>query len=295
MQYSKQAEGHGAIAAGGRLSAPSTEASAASGRLIARRVAVPALDPATIAAMWSVFRQYYADISESRFLADLHEKQWVILLLDEGDRSVQGFSTIQVLRRRFEGREYLAVYSGDTIIHAAYWGQTALQAGFYRFLMRLMLSNPFTPVYWFLISKGFKTYLLVSRGCPDYWPRHDQPTPPRILGMLDQLASEKFGDAWQPATGILHFATPAGRLREGVAPISAELLSHPDIRFFAERNPGHAQGDELCCLARIDLKLALFYVGKLARKRWQRLRRRSLRSAPAAARVKASNHPEHAR
>lgn len=242
----------------------------ANGELGARRVAVGDLDRDTIAQMWSVFRCYYADVSRDRFLSDLSEKQYVIVLFDRGDRSVQGFSTIQVLRRCFNGKPYVAVYSGDTIINQAYWGQTALQGEFYRFLMGLMLKNPLTPIYWFLISKGYKTYLLVSRGCPDHWPRHDRPTPPQVLGMIDQLATEKFGDDWKPELGVLQFAVPAGRLKDGVAPINAAALAHPDIRFFAQRNPGHEKGDELCCLAAINLKLGVFYVGKLLRKSLRR-------------------------
>ncbi|MDE1999117.1 MAG: hypothetical protein KGI52_09350, partial [Burkholderiales bacterium] len=56
------------------------------------------------------------------------------------------------------------------------------------------------------------------------------------------------------------------RLKEGVAPIDDRALSHPDIRFFADRNPGHERGDELCCLAAINIKLTLFYVNKLLSK-----------------------------
>lgn len=237
-----------------------------SGKLGAVRVPVGDLDRDTIGDMWAVFRSYYADVSRDRFLADLSEKQFVILLKDKGDASLQGFSTIQVLRRELDGRPYIAVYSGDTIINQAYWGQTALQGAFYRFLMGLMLRNPLTPLYWFLISKGYKTYLLVSRGCPDHWPRHDRATPDRVLGMIDQLAREKFGDDWKPEKGVLQFAKPAGRLKEGVAPIDVQALAYPDIRYFAERNPEHERGDELCCLAAINVKLALFYVNKLLTK-----------------------------
>ena len=38
-------------------------------------------------------------------------------------------------------------------------------------------------------------------------------------------------------------------LRDDIAPITAERLTDPHVRFFVERNSGHAQGDELCCLA----------------------------------------------
>ncbi|QKE63610.1 hypothetical protein HNE05_09645 [Aquipseudomonas campi] len=275
MQGLKQGQGKASACAADSVSLEAADLRAASGKLASRRIAVSELDSDTIAQMWSVFCGYYADISRDRFLADLHEKQFVLLLLDSGDRSVQGFTTIQVLQRHFAGKPYLAVYSGDTIINEAYWGQSALQAGFYRFLMGLKARHPLTPLYWFLISKGYKTYLLFSRGCADHWPRYDRPTPDHVLGIIDQLSREKFADDWKPELGLLQFATPAGRLKEGVAPVDDAALAYPDIRYFVERNPGHAQGDELCCLGAINAKTGVSYVGKLARK-WVRRQLRNL-------------------
>ena len=39
------------------------------------------------------------------------------------------------------------------------------------------------------------------------------------------------------------------RLRPGVADPPGGRLRDPHVRFFLERNPGHAAGDELCCIA----------------------------------------------
>ena len=38
-------------------------------------------------------------------------------------------------------------------------------------------------------------------------------------------------------------------LRAGLADITPERMADRDVRYFQERNPGHARGDELCCLA----------------------------------------------
>lgn|SRR3989338_9120375 len=277
MQGLEPGQGKASVCTVDSVSLETATPRTASGKLGSRRIAVSQLDSDTIAQMWSVFCGYYADISRDKFLADLNEKQFVLLLFDSGDRSVQGFTTIQVLHRHFAGKPYIAVYSGDTIINEAYWGQSALQGGFYRFLMGLKIKNPLTPLYWFLISKGYKTYLLVSRGCPDHWPRHDSPTPEHVLGIIDQLSREKFADDWKPELGVLQFATPAGKLKEGVAPVDDAALAHPDIRYFVERNPGHTLGDELCCLAAIDVKAGASYVGKLTRK-WVRRQFRKFKS-----------------
>ena len=141
------------------------------------------------------------------------------------DGSLQGFSTIEVYDRIRVGRKFLAVFSGDTIIEKAYWGQSALQRAFVRYVVTLKLSRPLTPVYWFLISKGYKTYLLLSRNFTSYWPRHDRPTPAWEQGLVNFLATDKYPDDYVPEQGILHFAVGEGRLKSGIAPINPTLLA----------------------------------------------------------------------
>ncbi len=236
------------------------------GDLRSKTIAVGALDDATRQAMWSLFAQYYADVSKANFLRDLAEKNHVIVLRDVHDHSVQGFSTLKVLENTVAGRRFVAVFSGDTLVAREYWGQTALQRAFLSYVVRTKMRHPRKPVYWFLISKGYKTYLLLSRNFPEYWPRHDKATPPWQAAIIDVLARLKYPQAWRPELGILHFEQSEGRLKDDVAPLDASLTRYPDIRFFAERNPGHAQGDELCCIGRVDANLWVAYMSKWLRR-----------------------------
>jgi hypothetical protein len=232
-----------------------------------------------IEAMWRLFERYYDEVDRSAFVRDLREKHDVLLLLDRDRRSLAGFSTIQSYTRVVAGQRVVAVFSGDTICDERYWGQRALHSAFLKYVLRVKIANPFTPVYWFLISKGYKTYLLLARNFVEFWPRHDRPTPLWQSQVLDALAGEKYGDAWQPDRGILHFATPQGRLRGGIAPIGSHELQDDHIRFFDQRNSRAVHGDELCCLGRIDATLALNYW----RRRFLRLFRGRPRStAPIA-------------
>jgi hypothetical protein len=244
-------------------------------RLVARTVPVPALSGEEREELWGIFSRYYADVSRDRFERDLACKQEVVLLRDSGDRSLQGFSTLEVYRRRHRGRRFVAVYSGDTIIEEPYWGQTALQRAFFRFLLATKLRQPHLPVYWFLISKGYKTYLLLARNVPHHWPRHDRPTPTAEQAVLDDLARDKFGAAYDAATGVLRFEVCQGRLKDGVAPIEAGLLAEPEIRFFVTRNPGHARGEELCCLGAVDLALPAHFMARQAHKALRGWRQRA--------------------
>ncbi len=248
-----------------------------SGVLKAQVIPAKKVDPATREAMWVLYAHYYEEGTRDIFLRDLAEKNHVIVIRDTGDYSVQGFSTIKCFSKQVDGRLFWVVYSGDTIVAKEHWGQTALQRAFLTYIIRTKLQHPFTPVYWFLISKGYKTYLLLSRNFPTYWPRHDKPMPAWEKKVLDTLAKEKFGDDYLPEHGIVHYKDCPGRLKLDVAPISKELQKkYDDIRFFVEKNPGHEQGDELCCLGLNNPHTWIHYLGKLGRKKAKKTLSRAL-------------------
>jgi hypothetical protein len=235
--------------------------------LRARSLSVKRLDVATRDAMWRIFETHYEGASRAEFEGDLDAKQWAIVARDAEGR-VQGFSTLDWSVVPHDGRQYGILYSGDTVVARPYWGDGALQAAFLRRMALLWARRPWRPAYWFLISKGYKTYLLLTRNFPEHWPRHDRPTPPPVASLLDSVARQRFGPGWDPQSGIVR-GVSGGRVAAGLAPITAEQLARPDIAYFAERNPGHVDGDELACLGRLSPKILVAYASK------RRVRRRS--------------------
>lgn len=239
------------------------------GRLGAETLPVRSLDPHTRQELWNLYRSYYERTDAARFYADLDEKHDIILLRDLADGALAGFSTLHVSEVELDGRRTHVIFSGDTIIAPAYHGQSALQRAFVAYILAVKWRARDEDVYWFLISKGYKTYLLLARNFPCFWPRHDLATPAREKTLLDTLAVTRFGSAYDPATGIVRFDPPGPRLRADVAPLPASPA--PDIAFFANSNPGHADGDELCCIGKVDLQLGLAYARRLATKVGRRL------------------------
>lgn len=250
----------------------------ASGQLESRIVAVSDLSDAEVATMWQLYERYYTDVSYTRFLADLNDKQNVILLSDSGNALIEGFSTVKIVKGITDKRPFVAVYSGDTIIDKRYWGQTSLQQTFFMLLLKVYVTHPGSDVYWFLISKGYKTYLLLTKNFPNCWPRPRVDTPPHVAEILHTLASAMFGDAWKSELGVLKFPDKMGSLKVGVTPLDKATLQDSDVQYFLAANPRYFEGDELCCLGRVDSSLLMYYPVKLLKKKISQLTHYSLRS-----------------
>ena len=203
-----------------------------------------------VQSMFSIFQDYYESTTPETFWRDLDNKNWVIILRDPESKSIQGFSTLAFYESLVKGNPVGVVYSGDTIIRPAYWGTSELPRVWGKTVLEIGERLP-APLYWLLISSGYKTYRFLTVFFKEYYPRYDRPTPPEIQEVIDHLARERFGSEYYPELGIVRFSKGATPLREGVAEITERRLKDPHVAFFVARNPGHAQGDELVCLTRI--------------------------------------------
>jgi hypothetical protein len=212
-------------------------------------VPVAALTRSQRHAMFDLMDRHYENINPATFAADLEEKQWVILLLDPHSRELCGFSTQLLMEGLVAGRSVKALFSGDTIVARERWGDQALAHVWGRLALSLMDQHGGTELYWFLISKGYKTYRFLPLFFHEFYPRHDHCTPNWARYVIDALAGSRYPQAYDPCAGIVRAGTHKDRLRPGVADITPERRRDAHVRFFLERNPGHAQGDELCCLA----------------------------------------------
>ena len=221
--------------------------------LVARTVAVPSVDERTRAAAFALFRACYENTSRERFEHDFAEKQHVILLHDGESGELKGFSTVLVREITTERGPGTLVFSGDTVIDREYWGQKQLQLAFARLLATLKLRAPTRPLRWFLLSKGYRTYLLLANAFPRSVPRAGVQEDAAMRAMLDAMSRERYGDQYDATAGVVRYATPHERVRTGVAPVTPELLANRHVRFFVERNPEHTNGVELACLADVRL------------------------------------------
>ena len=215
--------------------------------------------------LFDIFERYYAGTTWSQFNDDLSEKDSVILLLDRKTGKFCGFSTLVSQRMKVSGKSLICVFSGDTVLEKKYWGSSALGIAFLSYLFLLKFKNPLEPVYWMLISKGYKTYLLMANNFGTHFPNNQVPTPPLEKKVMDEFYSAKFGQRYEAQSGIIRFhdCNNACRVAENIAPVTSNMReANPLIRFFVDRNPHWQQGDELAGIAKMTLNMPFQYASK---------------------------------
>jgi len=220
------------------------------GKLAASYFDIDKLDAELRDQMFALFEQYYDAVSMNHFVQDLDSKTLAILLHD-GDGVLRGFSTLEVIHFETDDGPAIAIYSGDTIVNHNYWGEHQLTYAWCYFAGQLKQQYPDIPLYWFLLVKGHRTYRLLPAFTRDFYPNARNEMPPNFRKVVDQLATEKFGDAYLPDAGILHFPESHGHLRPEWAKLDDEVKEKRHVAFFLQANPGFTQGDELVCLAEL--------------------------------------------
>jgi hypothetical protein len=206
-----------------------------------------ALSPRERDEMFALLASYFDGVDRTVFERDLAEKQWVILLRD-ADGRVDGFSTLM----RMDIAGVTVFFSGDTIVARHRWGTYDLPRMWARHVFSFAdtFATAGRDVFWFLISSGYRTYRYLPIFFRRFAPAFDRETPADEQALLERIAREKFGSAYDPATGVVRLATPAP-LRAGISDPGPRLDRDPHVRFFVEANPNHAAGDELACLVRV--------------------------------------------
>jgi len=209
------------------------------------------LDGRTISQMYDLYATYYDATSPALFEKDLDDKDWVVVLRDECGK-LAGFSSVAIVEATIGGRGLRAIYSGDTIIERTHWGTQALAFTWLRFAGTIKAQDPDCPLYWFLIVKGHRTYRYLSAFSIDFYPHWQLPTPPWAHAIMQQLARQRFDEAYDSERGIVSFAQSRGHLRPMWAAVEPDEAERPDVAFFLRSNPGYTVGDELVCLTELS-------------------------------------------
>jgi hypothetical protein len=202
------------------------------------------------AEMWALLDRHFEGVHEEDFEADLAEKNWVVAAWDGAGRLV-GFSTLLLYRSSAAGEARWVLFSGDTIADPRAWHSPVPVRCWVRSVFGLAAEVRADPLDWFLLSSGHRTYRIMTTLFREHHPSRYTGAPGR-QARLAAYARERYGQAFDDARGIVKLRRSIHRLRPGIGDLTPARRLDPDAAFFASRNPGHVDGDELCCLCEIS-------------------------------------------
>lgn len=214
------------------------------------------LDTRSVNRMYKLMTDNYDRVNRTLFEKDLGAKDLVLLLLDEQE-VIQGFTTLGI-NPSGDGvpdipgtsGNYHILFSGDTVVAPQHWGSQTLMKAWCYTVGRIMGAHRDKPWYWYLMSKGHRTYMYLPLFCKTYYPSLqacDEET--ALKGIADRVSSGLFPGSWRPEEGIIRFNSSLGELKPELAGKTWEKKHHPHVAYFLTRNPGFYKGEELVCIA----------------------------------------------
>ncbi|ARU57415.1 hypothetical protein OLMES_3377 [Oleiphilus messinensis] len=229
-----------------------------------------------LGAMHDLFIDYYHNVDFAVFYQDLSKKDGAILLRERRSKKIVGFSTLQLIPLECGSRKVKGVFSGDTIVDRRYWGNRALLSCFVRTLFKFKIKDIRTPLYWLLISKGYKTYLVLANNFPKHYPHHAKSSSSRMATVIDNYCQTLYPDAYDRSRQLLDFGEGYQKLKEDVAGITDKMKSeNPKIRYFEEKNPTWRDGTELPCVGEVSYSVFLVVLKKITREFLARFKTRN--------------------
>ncbi len=217
--------------------------------LVASVYPVAAIDASTVDAMYGLFSENYEDVNRPLFDRDLLAKSHVILVHDRSGR-LRGFSTLVVWTVEQPSEPIRILFSGDTVIEPASWGDRSFLVKWLETIGALHAVQPPVPFYWMLISMSPRTYRALPLFFRRYYPSADGDQ--SLAGLAGDVGRTFFPDRFDAARGLILAAPSSGRLTAPLAVVPPKDAHRREVGFFISRNPRFAAGDELVCLARID-------------------------------------------
>ena len=106
-----------------------------------------------------------------------------------------------------------------------------------------------------MICKGYKTYRIMPLFWEMYYPNYKVETPEYEQQIMDAYATLLFPEEYNKETGVIEYKKTKDKLKEGVADITTSQLKNKEISYFCEKNPNHVEGNDLVCLAKMDLSI----------------------------------------
>jgi len=200
-------------------------------------------------SMFDLLEASFLGVDREGFEADLAAKTAVVLLRDQAD--LVGFSTFSLVPEiDLRGRPASVMCSGDTIVHPAHWGSSALGRTLILAAVELHAASGRDGLWWLLITSGPRTWGVLPTFFQAFEPMPGAASDSALATWLDRLCRSRWPGRVD-ADGIVRLANPQ-RLRPPLDAVPRSRRDDSGVRWYDLRNPRWREGDELPSLVRIE-------------------------------------------
>lgn len=197
--------------------------------------------------MFTLFNIYFI-YEKEHFIRDMKNKDKITLIIDHSSNTLVGFSSYDCI----EYNDFAVLFSGSTVVDEQYRSESALMEGFVHICADTIKAYGNKPIYWHLISMGFRTYRFLPLFFNKYYPSCDGENF-KLKMMLDMISNERFSNDYNLSTGIVSIPD-SEKLRPEHAVIPKNRMKNKHVQFFLNKNPHYANGNELSCIAELSVE-----------------------------------------
>lgn len=213
--------------------------------------------------MLAIYQQSYKCTWEE-FLEKKDSIDLYATYVDAGQ--IVGFTGMCYKKITVDGKNYMAMYVGQTVIPAAYRGKSLIQKTIIKLLFRHYVSHPFTRLVIWNNAVTYRPYLIMAKGLKDYYPHLDKTHSGHYKNIQDTLGDIYYRKYYIPETGLVKKDVNVMEAHE--VNYTAKELADPHIRYYLERNPGSAQGHGLISFCFGSWENLWFFIHKRRKRRF---------------------------
>ena len=207
--------------------------------LKSRVVLVESLTVDQITSMICLMKESYEGITKYDFTNDLKNKQFCLLIEDKD--CVCGFTTIETFQMHWKKSIIDVVFSGDTVIKKEYRNTNILWLSFGKWMLTYSKNK---DLYWFLISKSYRTYRYLTQNFNHFFPSISAQDS-NLKGIATALAKTKYPNQYSEKENVIKSDARKQYLKITEQP---KIKFSKQESFYYNLNPGYVNGDELVCV-----------------------------------------------
>ncbi|TFF96985.1 MAG: hypothetical protein EU547_05630 [Promethearchaeota archaeon] len=184
------------------------------------------------------------------------------------NKKIVGFLGISITRLSLSHSDtYTTFYLGAGYMHKLFRRNRLIQKGIIKLAIRAKFSHLFDRFIIWYDALNYKAYLIPAKYTREYYPNpFKKQIPPSFKRIKTYLGKKRYGDAYNPETGIVNKSYR--KLKDHVGIIKPKYLKNIYIRYFLKKNPKYNEGNGLFIFVLFKFPSTILHFLKIIIHKW---------------------------